>query len=1340
MEVSNFWNKISHEESCRIFISKGENDSFPELEDEIRNNGIFAIPESEQPVLVIDNTHQKNTKRHATIESPKIIIEDLNRPIIEFEVSVLEQEQGGIPASTIIFKFFSSSGELISDEKFTENIGLGGVKRISRPISAPKNAKSVSVTIFVNSSNKISIAYSGFYFGEVKTRKDELDERKTVTMFVFNNFSNDTRVLREAKSLNELGLRVRVIAVLSSGQKTNEVIDGIEVTRLQLSPFHLRLLKRWSSKSILDKFRRRFVEFLFMPFHRYLMFNEFDKMAFSYLENSSSEVFHSHDLNTLRAAVRLSKHHGSKLVYDSHELYLDRNRKKKAGLLKRYAIKRFEGRLIKNCDEVITVNQSIAEILENRYGIGDVNVVMNTPPMQFFSSLEDKFDLRRILQVRDDHKIAIYVGSIQYNRGIENLMKSLQYMENVHLVLMGYGDEKLLDELDQIAEDLDVKERYSKFGPVHSELVPQYTSSADIGVAPILNSCLSYYLCSPNKVFEYMHAGIPVVCSDFPELRKVVIGEGIGELFDPNNPKDIAESISRIIDDDRESNRYKINSINGSRKYNWGIQSRSLQSIYSRLILDHDFRYVVEERGEKSRIEAYVTRNGTLGLSMLGVENSLPGSSDWGSPNGKESSEIIRAKLNSQLYQQGDEISIGVRIARDMELTCNIFRIGYYGGQGGRRIAHVGKKEVGGASLSGSSENYEDEGVDWSEEFSIQVDGRFHPGAYVVKIGTVENSIILPFWIQGSGDVLAVVPSISNRIHSFSSKSMEKKAIYTHGVQDDKRAPIRGSVNYSHPNGRGGKISKWVFPFCRWAERNDIQVSWITDLELHKTPSIIDDYSSIILLGDSRFWTEKMHGMFGEHISSGRNIINIGCGMGEQIISIENDGSFELIANLQEGSSGALCERWSITGSPTKFGGRTEDAIELEVGYAKDLEKFELIGSWDSRKEGTGTYNVKNISKFFGELSDSNRLEISSDEIRSHSGSTIFLASMENWSDFLDDSITQDSDFIRSLRDYLCKLITNSSQNEKNTLKAKREAIEYLAKENWGAKTISLRDELEEREKNKIERVCILSSIWQRDELTRAFLKHLNFLKEEISDFKVDCVIVGSEGERSRKMVEDFGHHYVEEKNKPLSRKWNTGLKNTKIMNPDVVIVLGSDDFTTPRTIQALCESISEGRLMSGLMDMHILDLLESKMYHWNGYVMNNPHRRWETIGMARCMSKKLLEKIEYSLWDDEDIDRGLDGQMTRKLSRIGMIPIPFGEEVWLELDGAIHAFGHVGMYSTEIGGFAVDVKSGQNITPLERYKISEFQIIENYEEVLIDNLGEAVSEEINSIGGKNGN
>ena len=83
-------------------------------------------------------------------------------------------------------------------------------------------------------------------------------------------------------------------------------------------------------------------------------------------------------------------------------------------------------------------------------------------------------------------------------------------------------------------------------------------------------------------------------------------------------------------------------------------------------------------------------------------------------------------------------------------------------------------------------------------------------------------------------------------------------------------------------------------------------------------------------------------------------------------------------------------------------------------------------------------------------------------------------------------------------------------------------------------------------------------------------------------------------------------------------------------------------------------------------------------------------------------MLVETVGKVDFSIWGDEDIDRGLDGLMTRKLSKIGMIPIPYGEEVWLELDGSIYAFGQVGMYSSEIDGFAVDVKSGQNITSRE--------------------------------------
>ena len=124
-----------------------------------------------------------------------------------------------------------------------------------------------------------------------------------------------------------------------------------------------------------------FIRTIFMPLHRYLMFLEFEREVVKKLADEQSDIYHSHDLNTLRLGAKISKIHGKKLVYDSHELYLDRNRKRKAGPIKRAIIKRIERRLIRRCDKVITVNRSIADILSKRYGVEDVEVVMNTPPI-----------------------------------------------------------------------------------------------------------------------------------------------------------------------------------------------------------------------------------------------------------------------------------------------------------------------------------------------------------------------------------------------------------------------------------------------------------------------------------------------------------------------------------------------------------------------------------------------------------------------------------------------------------------------------------------------------------------------------------------------------------------------------------------------------------------------------------------------------------------------------------------------------------------------------------------------------------------------------------------------
>src|SRR5262249_32945382 len=144
-------------------------------------------------------------------------------------------------------------------------------------------------------------------------------------------------------------------------------------------------------------------------------------------------------------------------------------------------------------------------------------------------------------------------------RGLENLIAAMALLPECSLVLMGYGQAQYKESLKACASAARVADRVHYFGPVPSEEVAAHLSHADVGLAPIQNACLSYYYCSPNKVFEYIAGGIPVAASDFPELRRVVEGYGIGRTFDPEDPSQIARAIREILADPAEYARLKGN-------------------------------------------------------------------------------------------------------------------------------------------------------------------------------------------------------------------------------------------------------------------------------------------------------------------------------------------------------------------------------------------------------------------------------------------------------------------------------------------------------------------------------------------------------------------------------------------------------------------------------------------------------------------------------------------------------------------------------------------------------------------------------------------------------------
>ena len=320
-----------------------------------------------------------------------------------------------------------------------------------------------------------------------------------------------------------------------------------------------------------------------MPFHRQLCFLDYYLRTDKRLAGEAFSIYHAHDLNTLPLAWRLARRHHGCLVYDSHEYYLERNRAVKYTFFGRWWRKKLEGYLVRSADLNITVNESIATMLGERYGVNPFKVIMNAPARRDVVVGDQECDLHNVLGICRTNKILLYLGAITFNRGLERVIESLQYLPECHLVMMGFGKDDYKQGLLAEAEHFSVRDRLHFFGPVPSEMVTSYACSADVGVAAIKNVCLSYYYCSPNKVFEYVLSGLPVAASDFPELRKVVCDYNVGLTFNPEDPKDIAETIREILGSPEIRNNLRANGLLAAEAFNWEKESKKLLSNYRAL-------------------------------------------------------------------------------------------------------------------------------------------------------------------------------------------------------------------------------------------------------------------------------------------------------------------------------------------------------------------------------------------------------------------------------------------------------------------------------------------------------------------------------------------------------------------------------------------------------------------------------------------------------------------------------------------------------------------------------------------------------------------------------------
>jgi glycosyltransferase involved in cell wall biosynthesis len=269
---------------------------------------------------------------------------------------------------------------------------------------------------------------------------------------------------------------------------------------------------------------------------------------------------------------------GGQLVYDSHELFTELHY---IGSTDRRIFRWLEKRLIHRADAVITINEFVAKELSRRYGIGLPGVVRNCPPLVDHGDEGHNNSLRKDLGLDDTVPIIVYVGLVSRARGNETLISAAPFLDSGVIVFLGWGTEER--DLKELVRQRSLEDRVFFIPPVAPEQVVDYISSAQVGVIPALNVSLNHYYSTPNKLWEYVNAGLPVVCSNFPGFRAIVEGYHLGRTCNPDAPEAIAAAINWVLADKKRYDEMRKNALKAAKVFNWENESRELLRIYGRL-------------------------------------------------------------------------------------------------------------------------------------------------------------------------------------------------------------------------------------------------------------------------------------------------------------------------------------------------------------------------------------------------------------------------------------------------------------------------------------------------------------------------------------------------------------------------------------------------------------------------------------------------------------------------------------------------------------------------------------------------------------------------------------
>ena len=308
-----------------------------------------------------------------------------------------------------------------------------------------------------------------------------------------------------------------------------------------------------------------------------------EKSIYNILCEEKPDIIHAHDVSALPVCAKYKREFGCKLVFDAHEMYdhLAQSEADMSIINKKVMLK-----YSSDVDLFVTINESIGNYYKEHYPKFPKAVIVKNATVY----AEDvKYDgrLHKVAGIPITRKILLYQGGFASKRGLIPLLMSAEYLnDDWTLVFMGWGN--LRNDMKRVANALIQKNpkilEKIKFVPkVKQKELPYWTNGATLGVIPYENTSLNHWFCTPNKLWEYPNAGVPIIASPFPEMEKVIAGNEIGWFLpDPLVPEEIAQVINDIDYEDLRNARKHCREFIA--QDNWSIYAKRLQEKYGELL------------------------------------------------------------------------------------------------------------------------------------------------------------------------------------------------------------------------------------------------------------------------------------------------------------------------------------------------------------------------------------------------------------------------------------------------------------------------------------------------------------------------------------------------------------------------------------------------------------------------------------------------------------------------------------------------------------------------------------------------------------------------------------